>query len=246
MQWTPWEPDLSPCRLHAKVIFDSTSVTCKPLIAQKNSGLEWLEGNWGSPHHLSPVWASPSFPPWQGIPNLLLSFLRAWEPPQASEKLPLLCYSEVECVLRQNLWFLPPGARQPESAPSYKWQPSQYGKTGHVSPEPSLFQIDVWKRLGALVNISQQHWSADATRLQRGSFIRNPPQPPQQTQDSPLPTSDSHSSLSLSMLRGPFPQPSSTSSSPSSPGTFFSFFLITQCLTGAWTFVHSLDHTAHI
>ena len=242
MQWTPWEPDVSPCRLHTKVIFDNTSVTCKPLIAQKNSGLESLEGNWGSPPHWSPVWASPSFPPWQGTPNLLLSFLRAWEPPQASEKLPLLWYSEVECVLRQNLWFLPPGARQPESAPLYKWQPSPCGKTGHASPEPFLFQIDVWKRLRALVNTSQQHWSADTTRLRRGSFIRNPPQPSQQTQDSPPPTSDSHSSLSLGMLWwwGPFPQPSSTSSSP---GAFFSFFPITQCVTETWTSTPSLDHT---
>ena len=42
-----------------------------------------------------------------------------------------------------------------------------------------------------------------------------------------FPLSDSHSSLSLSMLWwwGPFPQPSAT---PSSPGTFFSFPCISQ------------------
>ena len=148
---------------------------CKPLIAQKNSGLELLEGN--SEDHLptGPQCGSLQvFNLDKGPPNLLLSSLRAWESPQASEKLPLLCYSEVESELRQNLWFLPPGAMQPESAPLYKWQPSQYGKTGHVSPEPFFFQIDVWKRLEALVNISQQHWSADTTRLWRGSFLRNP------------------------------------------------------------------------
>ena len=69
----------------------------------------------------------------------------------------------------------------------------------------------------------------------------SPPTISTDTRFSPA-TSDSHSSLSLGMLWwwGPFPQPSSTSSSP---GAFFSFFPITQCVTETWTSTPSLDHT---